>query len=282
MAKLIDGKAVARGVYEDVSRRVSDLKKRGVVPKLAVILVGDDPASRAYVNSKEKRAAENGIATEEHLFESSTAQEEVIRLIDRLNGDESVHGILVQLPLPEHMDRLEVLSHISPNKDVDGLHRQNAGALMTGSRGFVPCTPKGILHLIKSTGIEIAGKRCTVIGRSSLVGKPAALLMLNNDATVTVCHTKTQDLGSMTREADIIICAAGCPGLITGDMIKPGAVVIDVGQNRIDGKWYGDVCFEEAEKKAGFITPVPGGVGPMTIAMLMENTVEAAENTIAG
>ena len=244
--------------------------------------MGDNPASRLYVNSKEKRARENGIETEEHHLDGSVAEAQVTELIKKLNTDDTVHGILVQLPLPEHMDKLRVLSCISPGKDVDGLHAVNAGALMTGNRGFIPCTPKGILHLVKSTGIDIAGKRCAVIGRSSLVGKPAALLMLNSDATVTVCHSKTENLGSITKEADILICAAGKPKLITADMVKPGAVVIDVGQNKIDGKWCGDVDFEPVEKIAGYITPVPGGVGPMTIAMLMENTVEAAENTIVG
>lgn len=282
MAKLIDGKAIAASIYERIGIRVEALRARGVIPKLAVVLVGDDPASRLYVSSKEKRARENGIETEEYHLDGDAPEERVTELIKRLNADRAVHGILVQLPLPEHMDKLRVLSCISPDKDVDGLHAVNAGALMTGSGGFIPCTPKGILHLVRSTGIDISGKRCTVVGRSSLVGKPAALLMLNSDATVTICHSKTADLGSMTREADILISAAGCPRLITADMVKPGAVVIDVGQNKIDGKWCGDVDFDPVEKIAGHITPVPGGVGPMTIAMLMENTVEAAENKIVG
>ena len=282
MAKLIDGKAIAKSIYDNINLRVRELRSKGVIPKLAVVLVGDDPASRLYVNSKEKRAMENGIETEEYHLDGSVAEAQVTELIKKLNVDDTVHGILVQLPLPKHMDKQRVLSCISPDKDVDGLHAVNAGALMTGSRGFIPCTPKGILHLVKSTGIDVSGKRCTVVGRSSLVGKPAALLMLNSDATVTVCHSRTADLGSITKEADILICAAGRPRLITVDMVKPGAVVIDVGQNKIDGKWCGDVDFEPVEKIAGYITPVPGGVGPMTIAMLMENTVEAVENTIVG
>ena len=282
MAKLIDGKAIAKSIYDNINLRVRELRSKGVIPKLAVVLVGDDPASRLYVNSKEKRARENGIETEEYHLDGSVAEAQVTELIKKLNVDDTVHGILVQLPLPKHMDKQRVLSCISPDKDVDGLHAVNAGALMTGSRGFIPCTPKGILHLVKSTGIDVSGKRCTVVGRSSLVGKPAALLMLNSDATVTVCHSRTADLGSITKEADILICAAGRPRLITVDMVKPGAVVIDVGQNKIDGKWCGDVDFEPVEKIAGYITPVPGGVGPMTIAMLMENTVEAVENTIVG
>ena len=282
MAKLIDGKAIAKSIYDNINLRVRELRSKGVIPKLAVVLVGDDPASRLYVNSKEKRAMENGIETEEYHLDGSVAEAQVTELIKKLNDDDTVHGILVQLPLPKHMDKQRVLSCISPDKDVDGLHAVNAGALMTGSRGFIPCTPKGILHLVKSTGIDVSGKRCTVVGRSSLVGKPAALLMLNSDATVTVCHSRTADLGSITKEADILICAAGRPKLITADMVKPGAVVIDVGQNKIDGKWCGDVDFEPVEKIAGYITPVPGGVGPMTIAMLMQNTVEAAENTIVG
>ena len=282
MAKLIDGKAIAKSIYDNINLRVREMRSKGVIPKLAVVLVGDDPASRLYVNSKEKRARENGIETEEYHLDGSVAEAQVTELIKKLNVDDTVHGILVQLPLPKHMDKQRVLSCISPDKDVDGLHAVNAGALMTGSRGFIPCTPKGILHLVKSTGIDVSGKRCTVVGRSSLVGKPAALLMLNSDATVTVCHSRTADLGSITKEADILICAAGRPRLITVDMVKPGAVVIDVGQNKIDGKWCGDVDFEPVEKIAGYITPVPGGVGPMTIAMLMENTVEAVENTIVG
>ncbi len=282
MARLIDGKAIAESIYKDIDLRVRKLRGMGVIPKLAVVLVGDDPASRLYVNSKKKRAGENGIETEEYHLDGGAAESQVTELIKKLNLDHTVHGILVQLPLPKHMDKLRVLSCISPEKDVDGLHAANAGALMTGGRGFIPCTPKGILHLIRSTGIDIAGKRCAVVGRSSLVGKPAALLMLNSDATVTVCHSKTEELGSITKEADILISAAGRPRLITADMVKPGAVVIDVGQNKIDGKWCGDVDFEPVEKIAGHITPVPGGVGPMTIAMLMENTVEAAENTIVG
>ena len=254
---------------------------KGVNPCLAVVLVGDNPASRAYVGMKEKKAAELGIKTVGHKLSAETTEEELIALIQQLNDDDSIHGILVQLPLPGHISEDNVLMNISASKDVDGLHPANAGMLLTGRNGFVPCTPKGCVKLVESTGIDISGKHCVVIGRSNIVGKPAALLMLAKNATVTMCHSRTKDLAEFTRGADILISAVGVPNLVTADMIKPGAVVIDVAQCRVDGAWRGDVDFEGALNVASYITPVPGGVGPMTIAMLMENTVEAAEKTLA-
>lgn len=280
MGCIIDGKAIAARECEAISKRVTALKQRGIIPKLAVILVGDNPASQVYVNLKGKKAAELGIAVDKYEFERDMPEAELIALIQSINEDEEVHGILVQMPLPEHMDSQRVLFAISPAKDVDGLHPYNAGALATGREGFLACTPKGVLELVRSTGIEIEGKRCVVVGRSNLVGKPAALLMLRQNATVTVCHSYTRELGEHTRQADILICATGVAGLIKADMVKEGAVVIDVGQSKIDGCWRGDVDFEAVMPKASHITPVPGGVGPMTITMLMDNTIEAAETAI--
>ena len=281
MGKIIDGRAVAAEVCISIKSRVEALVKKGVQPCLAVILVGDNPASRAYVGMKEKKAAELGIKTVGHKLAADTAEADLIALIHQLNEDDSVHGILVQLPLPGHISEERVLLNISPKKDVDGLHPENAGMLLTGREGFIPCTPKGCIMLVESTGMDISGKHCVVIGRSNIVGKPAALLMLAKNATVTMCHSRTKDLGDYTKKADILISAVGVPNLVTADMIKPGAVVIDVAQCRVDGAWRGDVDFEAALEVASHITPVPGGVGPMTIAMLMENTVEAAEKTLA-
>lgn len=279
MGSIIDGKALAQSVCAGIGARAQALRARGVVPKLAVILIGDDPASQVYVNLKGKRAAELGIAVDRFAFGANMPEAELVALIETLNQNSDVHGILVQLPLPPHIDAARVLAKVSPAKDVDGFHSQNAGALLTGREGFLACTPKGIVALVKSTGTAIEGKRCVVVGRSNIVGKPAAVLMLRENATVTICHSKTQNLGEITRQADILICAVGHAGLITADMVKPGAVVIDVGQSRVEGKWHGDVDFAPVLQKAAFITPVPGGVGPMTIAMLMENTVEAAERS---
>lgn len=280
MGKIIDGRAVAAEVCLGIKARVQAIAEKGVTPKLAVVLVGDNPASRAYVGMKEKKAAELGIATAGYKLSAEISEDELIALVKELNGDASIHGILVQLPLPKHISEERVLMNISPAKDVDGLHPVNAGMLMTGRKGFVPCTPKGCVKLVESTGVDIAGKNCVVLGRSNIVGKPAAILMLAKNATVTMCHSRTENLGDITRGADILISAVGVPNLITVDMIKPGAVVIDVAQCRVNDAWRGDVDFEGALEVAGHITPVPGGVGPMTIAMLMENTVEAAEKTL--
>ncbi len=280
MGKIIDGRAVAAEACTSINSRVEALVENGVQPCLAVVLVGDNPASRAYVGMKEKKAAELGIKTVGHKLAADTAEADLIALIHQLNEDDSVHGILVQLPLPGHISEERVLLNISPKKDVDGLHPENAGMLLTGREGFIPCTPKGCVMLVESTGMDIGGKHCVVIGRSNIVGKPAALLMLAKNATVTMCHSRTKDLGDYTKKADILISAVGVPNLVTADMIKPGAVVIDVAQCRVDGAWRGDVDFEAALEVASHITPVPGGVGPMTIAMLMENTVEAAEKTL--
>lgn len=280
MGKIIDGRAVAAEVCLGIKARVQAIAEKGVTPKLAVVLVGDNPASRAYVGMKEKKAAELGIATAGYKLSAEISEDELIALVKELNGDASIHGILVQLPLPKHISEERVLMNISPAKDVDGLHPVNAGMLMTGRKGFVPCTPKGCVKLVESTGVDIAGKNCVVLGRSNIVGKPAAILMLAKNATVTMCHSRTENLGDITRGADILISAVGVPNLITADMIKPGAVVIDVAQCRVNDEWRGDVDFDGALEVAGHITPVPGGVGPMTIAMLMENTVEAAEKTL--
>lgn len=280
MGKIIDGRAVSAEACLGIKARVQAIAEKGVTPKLAVVLVGDNPASRAYVGMKEKKAAELGIATAGYKLSAEISEDELIALVKELNGDASIHGILVQLPLPKHISEERVLMNISPAKDVDGLHPVNAGMLMTGRKGFVPCTPKGCVKLVESTGVDIAGKNCVVLGRSNIVGKPAAILMLAKNATVTMCHSRTENLGDITRGADILISAVGVPNLITADMIKPGAVVIDVAQCRVNDAWRGDVDFEGALEVAGHITPVPGGVGPMTIAMLMENTVEAAEKTL--
>ncbi|MCE5234560.1 MAG: tetrahydrofolate dehydrogenase/cyclohydrolase catalytic domain-containing protein [Clostridiaceae bacterium] len=281
-ASIIDGAGLAIRYAEGLKARVNALHEKGVRPRLAVILAGDNPASAAYVRLKAKRAAELEIETELCAYDNGVAAETLIGRIRALNADENAHGILVQLPLPAHLDALHVLKHILPEKDVDGLHPLNVGALLRGGEGFIPCTPKGVLALIESTGEAIDGKAACVVGRSNTVGKPAAVLLLRHNATVTICHTETRDLAAATRAADILVSAAGHKALIGADMIKPGAIVIDVGMTKVDGKWYGDVDFEPACEVAGYITPVPGGVGPMTIMMLMENTVEAAEKRLHG
>ena len=281
MGNIIDGRAVAGEACIEIKARVKAVCEKGVQPCLAVVLVGENPASKAYVGMKEKKAAELGIKTVGYKLPAETSEEELIALIKQMNADASIHGILVQLPLPKHISEDNVLMNISAAKDVDGLHPENAGMLLTGREGFIPCTPKGCVKLVESTGMDITGKHCVLIGRSNIVGKPAALLMLAKNATVTMCHSRTKDLAQFTRAADILISAVGVPNLVTADMIKPGAVVIDVAQCRVDGAWRGDVDFEGALEVASYITPVPGGVGPMTIAMLMENTVEAAEKTLA-
>ncbi len=273
---IIDGKAISAGIREELKAKAAELKQKGVTPGLAVILVGDDPASAVYVNNKEKACGETGIYSVVHRLSAETSEEQVIKIVEGLNCDNRIHGILVQLPLPRHIDERNVLRAVDPDKDVDGLHVVTAGRLMVGEKGFLPCTPKGVIKLIKSTGTEIAGKRAVVVGRSNMVGKPVSLLLLSENATVTMCHSKTQDLKGVCSEADILVAAIGRPEMITGDFVKPGAVVIDVGTTKVDGKLKGDVLFEQAAKKASFITPVPGGVGPMTITMLLENTIEAA------
>lgn len=244
---------------------------------MAVIIVGDDPASRVYVNSKKKACEEIGIYSEEYALSSQTSQSELLALVEKLNNDSKINGILVQLPLPKHIDEETVINAISPKKDVDAFHPVNVGKIMIGNYDFLPCTPAGVMELIKESEIDIAGKECVVVGRSNIVGKPQAMLLLHANGTVTICHSRTKDLSTKTKNADILVAAVGIPNFITGDMIKEGAVVIDVGINRIaEKKLVGDVEFESAQKVASAITPVPGGVGPMTIAMLMKNTVKAA------
>ena len=242
-----------------------------------MVIVGDDPASRVYVNNKKKACAECGIYSEEYALPAETSEKELLELIDELNGRANISGILVQLPLPEHINEENIINAIDPKKDVDAFHPVNVGKIMVGNYDFVPCTPAGVMELIKESGIDVCGKECVIVGRSNIVGKPQAMLLLHQNGTVTICHSKTKNLAEKTRQADILVAAVGRPNFITGDMIKPGAVVIDVGINRLENKkLVGDVDFEAAEKIAGAITPVPGGVGPMTIAMLMKNTIKAA------
>ena len=273
-AKIIDGKAISAAVKELVRAEIErDKNKAG----LAVVIVGDDPASRVYVNNKKKACELCGIQSFEYALPEETAQEQLLELVDTLNGDKNVNGILVQLPLPKHLDEGAVIERISPLKDVDAFHERNVGKIMIGNYAFLPCTPAGCMELIHSTDVEVAGKECVVIGRSNIVGKPMAMLLLHENGTVTVCHSKTRDLAEVCRRADILVAAVGRPNFVTADMVKEGAVVIDVGINRLEnGKLCGDVKFDEVSEKAGWITPVPGGVGPMTIAMLMRNTLTAA------
>ena len=278
MATRIDGKAVAAKIRAQVAQDVEALKARGICPGMAVVLVGDDPASKIYVNNKKKACAETGIYSEEHLLPAETTQEELLALIEKLNADEKIHGILVQSPLPKHLDEKHVVEHIDPRKDVDAFHAYNVGKIMIGDFTFLPCTPAGVIELIRSTGVPIEGKNCVVVGRSNIVGKPMAMLLLHNNGTVTICHSRTKNLAEICRGADILVAAVGKPKFITADMVKPGAVVIDVGMDRDEnGKLCGDVDFDAVEPIASYVTPVPGGVGPMTIAMLMKNAVRAAE-----
>lgn len=278
MAKIIDGKALAQSIKENIAREVDALKENGVTPGLAVILVGDDPASKVYVNNKKKACAQVGIYSEEYLLPADTDEKTLLDLIAKLNADKNISGVLLQAPIPPHLDYRKISETISPDKDVDAFHPYNVGKIMIGDFDFVPCTPAGVIELIKSTGTEIAGKNCVVIGRSNIVGKPQAMLLLKENGTVTVCHSKTKDIASFTRNADILVVAVGKAGFVNGDMIKPGAVVIDVGMNRnAEGKLCGDVDFASAEPVAAYITPVPGGVGPMTVTMLLKNTVKAAK-----
>ena len=277
MANIIDGKKLALELRDECAERVLRLKERGVEPRLDVVIVGNDPASQQYVNSRLKDCADVGMLSMTHVLEAEADQSELTALLDALCADPAVHGILLQMPLPKHMDQDEVLSHIRPEKDVDGLTVLNAGALFTGREGFAPCTPSSIMHLIKSTGVPLKGKNAVVVGRSIVVGKPAAMLLLSEHATVTVCHSRTEDLRSHLERADIVVAAVGVPGLIKGDMLKPGAIVVDAGINRVDGRTVGDVEFESAERVAGYISPVPGGVGPVTRKILLKNTLTAAE-----
>lgn len=277
-AKIIDGKAVAAGCRAELKKKVETLKAAGITPGLAVVLVGEDSASQVYVRNKHKACDELGIYSEQYTLPESTGRKELLSLIAKLNGREEIDGILVQLPLPAHLDQKEILSAIDPAKDVDAFHPQNVGHIVIGDCFFAPCTPSGILTLIDSTGVDMAGKECVIIGRSNIVGKPMALLALHRNATVTVCHSKTKNLPEVTRRADILISAVGKAGFVTGDMVKPGAVVIDVGMNRNEsGKLCGDIDSESVMPVAGWLTPVPGGVGPMTITMLLRSTVLAAE-----
>lgn len=278
MAKLIDGKLIATQIKEELREKVNALKAQGIEPGLAVILVGDNSASQVYVRNKKTACEFVGIKSFSYELPSETSEAELLGLIDTLNADPNVHGILVQLPLPKHLDEQKVILRISPDKDVDGFHPQSVGALSIGLKGFVSCTPAGVIELLKRYNIEIAGKNCVVVGRSNIVGKPVSLLLLREHGTVTICHSRTQNLKEVVQNADIVVAAVGIPNFIKGDMIKEGAAIIDVGINRLEnGKLCGDVDFEACEKKASYITPVPGGVGPMTIAMLMHNCVLAAE-----
>ena len=277
MARIIDGKLIAAQLRKDCLSRSEKLLADGIRPKLDVIIVGNDPASHQYVNSRAADCAAVGLASTVHSLNEDTKQSELIELIETLNADDNVHGILLQMPLPKHMNPDEVISHISMQKDVDGFHPMNVGALVSGKPAFAPCTPSSIMQLIRSTGIDISGKNAVVVGRSNVVGRPAAMLLLKESATVTICHSRTIDLKEHTLNADILVAAVGVPNLITGDMIKPGAIVIDAGINRVDGKTIGDVEFETAKDVAGFISPVPGGVGPVTRTILLMNTLEACE-----
>ena len=278
MAQIIDGKAISRQVREEIAAEVVKFKEKyNCAPGLAVIIVGNDPASQVYVRNKKRGCEEVGFYSESYELNESTTQEELIALIERLNNDEKIHGILVQLPLPKHLNETEVLLKIKPEKDVDAFHPYNVGKIMIGNHDLLPCTPAGVMVLLEKSGIDITGKRCVVIGRSNIVGKPMAMLLLHANGTVTICHSKTQNLKEICREADVLVASIGKAEFVTADMVKEGAVVVDVGINRLDnGKLVGDVNFAEVEPKASYITPVPGGVGPMTITMLLKNTLTAA------
>ena len=281
--RLIDGNALSQQLRGDVARRAAALKARGITPGLAVILVGENPASQVYVRNKVKACEDSGLHSVLEKYDASMTEAQLLARVEALNKDPSIHGILVQLPLPAHIDAHKVIEAISPAKDVDGFHVASAGALMVGQPGFWPCTPYGCMKMLESIGYELKGKHAVVIGRSNIVGKPMALMLLQQNATVTICHSGTKDLKAMTLQADVIVAAVGKRKVLTADMVKPGAVVIDVGMNRNDeGKLCGDVDFEGVKQVAGWITPVPGGVGPMTITMLLVNTLEAAERMAAG
>ncbi|MFC0335387.1 bifunctional methylenetetrahydrofolate dehydrogenase/methenyltetrahydrofolate cyclohydrolase FolD [Paenibacillus sepulcri] len=277
-AQLIQGKPISDAIREQIAEKASSLIARGITPGLAVVLVGDDPASRVYVGSKEKACIQLGFYSEVHRLPAETTQKELLQLIDKLNKQSTIHGILVQLPLPKHIDEKAVIDAISVEKDVDGFHPVSVGNLVIGDDSLLPCTPAGVIELIKSSGMDIAGKHAVVIGRSNIVGKPVAMLLLREHATVTICHSRTVDMEAIARTADILVVAIGRAKAIGRAFVKPGAVVIDVGINRLpDGKLAGDVDFDDVLDVAGYVTPVPGGVGPMTITMLMQNTLKAAE-----
>lgn len=276
MAIKIDGKAIAAAVRQEVRAEVEELTRQGNTPGLAVIVVGDDPASRVYVNNKKKACAEAGIRSEEFALPADTTQEQLLALVEELNTRDDIHGILCQLPLPKHLDDKAVIAAISPKKDVDAFHAANVGQILIGEYTFLPCTPAGVMELLHRTDISVEGKHCVVIGRSNIVGKPMAMLLLHENATVTICHSRTKNLKEICQQADVLVAAVGRAGFVTPDMVKPGAVVVDVGINRgADGKLCGDVD-PAVDEVAGYLTPVPGGVGPMTIAMLLKNTITAA------
>lgn len=276
--RIIDGKAVSLSVKNQVKQECEELKSKGVTPGLAVIIVGDDPASQVYVRNKERACEECGFHSVKYALDVNTTQEELNALIDELNNDTSINGILCQLPLPSHLDDKEVINRIDPIKDVDAFHPVNVGSIMIGDYNYLPCTPAGVMELIHSTGVDVKGKKAVVLGRSNIVGKPMAMLLLHENATVEITHSKTVDLAKETKDADILVAAVGIAKFVKADMVKQGAVVIDVGMNRDEnGKLCGDVDFDDVKDKCSFITPVPGGVGPMTIAMLMKNTLTAAK-----
>ena len=279
-AIVLDGAALARGVYAALTKRVATLARRNVRPGIAAVLVGDNPASRIYVRSKVKACTEAGIHSTVEALPGDTPSNALVETLLRLNADSDVHGILVQLPLPEHLSPSLVATTLAPHKDVDGLTWQNLGALLAGEARFEPCTPRGVMRLLERAGVPVEGREAVVVGRSTIVGKPMAMMLTARSATVTLCHSRTRDLARYTRQADILVAAAGRPGLISADLVKPGAAVIDVGINRSPSGLVGDVDFAEVRQRAGWITPVPGGVGPMTIAMVIENTVQAAEQSV--
>ncbi len=278
MAKIIDGKAISREVREEIAADVTEFKKKyDCAPGLAVIIVGNDPASQVYVRNKKRACEEVGFYSENYELPEETTQGELVALVEKLNNDDKIHGILVQLPLPSHLNESEILLKIKPEKDVDAFHPYNVGKIMIGNHDLLPCTPAGVMVLLERSGIEVSGKKCVVIGRSNIVGKPMAMLLLHANGTVTVCHSRTQNLKEICREADILVASIGKPEFVKGDMVKEGVVVVDVGINRLEnGKLCGDVDFAEVEPKASYITPVPGGVGPMTITMLLKNTLTSA------
>ncbi len=281
-ARLIDGKAIAAGLRKDLARQVKELAANGVIPGLGVVLVGNDAASKLYVGNKEKACAEIGIRSFHYDLPGTATEKEILALVEQLNKDRNVHGILVQLPLPEGVDERRVIDSVKPEKDADGFHTLNAGRLFTGRKGAVPCTPQGVMKLIDSTGVELKGARAVIVGRSNIVGKPVAMLLMERHATVTICHSRTKALGEITKQADVLVVAVGKAGLVDKSMVKKGAVVIDVGINRLpSGKLAGD-CNENVKEVAGYYSPVPGGVGPMTVACLLESTVENARRAAHG